>query len=69
MSANRRQFLNRVGSGMLMAGLGTALAADLGIGVAFADDLPSALDFGRLEALVRLMQESTPAELTAALVK
>ncbi len=69
MSASRRQFLNRVGSGMLMAGLGTALAADLGIGVAFADDVPSALDFGRLEALVRLMQELPPAELTAALVK
>ncbi len=69
MAASRRQFLNQVGSGMLMAGLGTSLAADLGIGVAFADEVPSALDFGKLEPLVRLMQETRPAELTAALVK
>ncbi len=69
MAASRRQFLNRVGGGMLMAGLGTSLAADLGIEVAFADDIPSALDFGKLEPLVRLMQETPPAELTAALVQ
>ena len=64
MAASRRQFLNQVGGGMLMAGLGTSLAADLGIGVAFANDIPGALDFGGLEPLVRLMQETPPAELT-----
>jgi hypothetical protein len=68
MSANRRQFLNQVGGGMLMAGLGTSLAADLGIGVAFAVDAPEALDFGKLEPLVCLMQETPPAKLTAVLV-
>jgi hypothetical protein len=69
MSANRRQFLNQVGGGMLMAGLGTSLAADLGIGVAIADDTPDALHFGGLEPLVGLMQETPPAELTSALVQ
>lgn len=68
MNAYRRQFLNRVGSGMLMAGIGTSLSTDLGIGVAFATDSPSTLDFGKLEPLVRLMQETPPAELTATLV-
>ena len=68
MPANRRHFLNQVGGGMLMAGLGTSLAADLGVGVAFADDSPNSLDFGVLEPLVCLMQETPPAELTAALV-
>ncbi len=69
MAANRRRFLNRVGGGMLMAGLGTSLAADLGIGVAYADDIPEPLNFGELESLVCLMQETPPTELTAELVK
>ncbi len=69
MSNNRRRFLNKVGSGMLIAGLGTSLAADLKIGVALADDLISPLDFGGLEPLVQLMQESSPSNLTAELVK
>ncbi len=69
MSSNRRQFLNRVGGGMLMAGLGTSLAADLGVEVAFAEDDPDALNFGGLESLVCLMQETPAAELTAVLVK
>ena len=69
MTNNRRQFLNRVGSGMLVAGLGTSLASDLGINSANAEDIPSALDFGALEPLVQLMQETSPKDLVAALIK
>lgn len=69
MPTNRRHFLHQVGGGMLMAGLGTTLASDLGIGVACANDTPNPLDFGGLESLVCLMQETPPAELTVALVQ
>ncbi len=64
----RREFLNDVGRGMLLAGLGTTLAADLGIAHADAVDVPSALSFGDLEPLVALMQDTEPAKLTALLV-
>ncbi len=69
MSASRRQFLNQVSSGMLMAGLGTSLATDLGVGIALADDVPDRLNFGALEPLVQRMQETSPADLVAMLVK
>lgn len=69
MSTNRRQFLNKVGNGMLVAGLGSSLAAELDIRVAVADEVSSELDFGELEPLVRLMQGIEPAKLTAALVE
>ena len=39
---NRREFLRDVSCGMLVAGLGTSLAADLGFGTtAFAAELPA----------------------------
>ncbi|MFO0922726.1 MAG: hypothetical protein U0905_09595 [Pirellulales bacterium] len=63
MSASRRQFLNQVSSGMLMAGLGTSLATDLQVGIALADDAPDRLNFGALEPLVQRMQETSPADL------
>lgn len=69
MNETRRRFLNNVGSGMLMAGLGTALASELGVNMAQAEDSDRPLDFGALEPLVALMQETAPAELTAILVK
>lgn len=68
MPANRRHFLNRVGGGMLMAGLGTSLATDLGVGIAIADDAVAPIDFGELEPLVALMQDTPPAKLTELLV-
>ena len=61
MPTTRRNFLETVGSGMLIAGLGTTLAQDLGISTAFADEGPDALKFGPYDALVDLMQ-STPAD-------
>lgn len=69
MNETRRRFLNHVGSGMLMAGLGTTLASELGMGLVQADESDRPLDFGVLEPLVSLMQETAPAELTALLVE
>jgi hypothetical protein len=61
MSRNRREFLADVGKGMLVASVGPALAADLGVAPAFAGEGPDALSFGDREPLVALMQE-TPAD-------
>ncbi len=58
---NRRGFLSDVGRGMLAAGLGTALASDLGSSAAFADQGSDAIPLGEYAALVELMR-STPAE-------
>lgn len=65
----RREFLKDVGNGMLIAGLGASLAHDLGIGQVFADDSLKALDFGKLESLVALMQDTEPNKLMAVLVE
>jgi hypothetical protein len=46
---------------MLIAGFGPALAADLGLARLMAEEPPNRLNFGKLEALVCLMQE-TPAD-------
>jgi len=45
---------------MLVASVGYGMATELGLAPAFAADVPGTLDFGPLESLVRLMQE-TPA--------
>ncbi len=60
-SANRREFLESVGRGMLVAGLGATVAQDLGFSPAFAYEGAADLSFGKLDGLVDLMQ-STPAE-------
>jgi hypothetical protein len=67
----RREFLNDVGRGMFVAGLGTGLAADLGLTPkAFAAEEPAArLTFGELEPLVGLMQDTPAAKLLPLLVK
>jgi hypothetical protein len=70
MHRTRREFLADVGKGMLVAGVGSALAADLGlVGRAWADDAPEALTFGPLEPLVCLMQETAPDQLLPAVVE
>jgi hypothetical protein len=46
---------------MVVATVGSGLAADLGLAVSRADDTPAPLSFGPLEPLVALMQE-TPAD-------
>lgn len=68
--SNRREFLADVGKGMLIAGLGPALAADLGLARAGAAEVGSdRLNFGTLEPLVALMQETPLNKLLPALVE
>jgi hypothetical protein len=65
----RRAFLQEVGKGMVAASVGATLAADLGMGTAYADQAAETLSFGTLEPLVRLMQETPPAKLLPNLVE
>src|SRR5262245_8166814 len=57
----RRKFLSDVSCGMLVAGLGSFLAPDLGFGAAFAEEGGEALPLGEYGPLVDLL-EATPAE-------
>jgi len=63
----RREFLADVGRGMLVAAVGCGMASELGLAPGFAAELPDALDFGPLEPLVRLMQETPANKLLPAL--
>lgn len=65
----RREFMSDVGRGMLIAGLGSALANDLGISSAHATETESALSFGALEPLVALMQDTPPDRLNGVLIE
>ena len=58
---SRRRFLSDVGTGMLVAGIGSSLAAELGISAVVADEDSAPLTFGSLEPLVDLMHQ-TPIE-------
>lgn len=69
MNRNRREFLENVGSGMLIAGLGSSLTANLGISTAFANEGVESLSFGKLQPLVGLLQESPVEKLQPILVK
>jgi hypothetical protein len=53
---------------MLLAGLGTTLAADLGLSTAWGAEGRDPLVFGELEPLVARMQETPPAQLTGELI-
>src|SRR5687767_9515315 len=64
----RREFLGDVGRGVLTAAVGAELASELQFTSALADEPSDALDFGALEPLVRLMQETPPDRLLAAIV-
>ncbi len=68
MHRTRREFLAEVGKGMLIASVGPAVAADLGLGSARAADTPAPLTFSKLETLVSLMQEIPPDKLLETLV-
>lgn len=64
----RRDFLTDVGKGMLTASVGAALASDLGLSTALAEGGAKALDFGRLEPLVALMQENSAEKMLPLVV-
>lgn len=66
---NRREFLADVGRGVVAATIGTSLAADLGFSTAFADQGTERINFGTLEPLVGLMQETAPARLIPMIVE
>ena len=63
----RREFFADVGRGMLVATVGYGMATELGLAPAFAADASDALDFGPLESLVRVMQETPANKLLPAL--
>jgi hypothetical protein len=65
---NRREFLAEVGRGMLVAGVGSATAVDLGLTTARGADGDESLEFGAREPLVRLMQDTPPEKLIPLLV-
>jgi hypothetical protein len=68
-SSSRREFLFDVGRGMLVAGVGAAVASDLGFSTAFADRGPEALPLGPYEALVELIRTTPPDKLQPILVE
>ena len=65
----RREFLADVGKGMVTAAVGCGLAAELGLASAIAEEPAVRLEFGALEPLVRMMQETPVATLLPALVE
>jgi hypothetical protein len=69
MNRNRREFLADVGKGMLLAGVGSTLAFDLGLASASAADGKDTLSFGDREPLVALMQETPADKLLPILVE
>lgn len=69
MSHSRREFLADVGRGMLVAGVGYHTALDMGLSSACAADVPESLNFGTLEPLVGLMQDTPVNKLLPTLVE
>ncbi|MDB5351668.1 MAG: hypothetical protein JWN86_2915 [Planctomycetota bacterium] len=71
--SNRRDFLADVGRGMLVAGIGLGTAMDLGLTSASAMDdpkkKPESLDFGSMEPLVALMQETPGDQIVAKVIQ
>ncbi len=65
----RRRFLAQVGHGMLIASVGYGAAVDMGLAPARAAEGPDSLQFGPLEPLVSMMQETPAERLLPALVE
>ena len=66
--SSRRNFLVDVGRGMLVAGLGTTVAGNLGFSTAFAERGPDSLKLGPYEPLVELIRSTPPDKLQPILV-
>src|SRR5262249_7918078 len=67
--STRREFLADVGRGMLIATVGSQVATDLGLSRPRASEPPAALEFGDIEPLVCLMQETPADKLLPALIE
>src|SRR5580692_759332 len=67
----RREFLADVGKGMIVASVGFGAAADMGLAAdnAGANEDSGRLNFGEIEPLVRLMQDTPIERLMPTLVK
>lgn len=65
----RREFLADVGRGMVTATVGLGIANELGLASALAEEAQPRLEFGALEPLVRLMQDTPVARLMPVLVE
>jgi hypothetical protein len=52
---------------MLIASVGSAMASEMGLAHAYAEETATSLDFGPLEPLVRFMQETPPNQLIRGL--
>lgn len=65
---SRRSFLSDVGQGMLVAGLGSALALDLDLSPADAAEESKDLRFGEIEPLVSLLQDTPKEKIIATAV-
>lgn len=57
----RRDLIADIGRGMVVAGVGSSLALDLGVAPAWAKEEPERLSFGAMDKLVDFIQE-TPAD-------
>src|SRR5664279_3469714 len=62
---SRRGFLEDVGRGMLVAGIGFGAALDLGLASAEAGEELTPLTFGAMEPLVAMMRETSPDRIIA----
>ena len=65
----RREFLKDVGTGVVIASIGSSMAADLGFSAEFAEQGTERLTFGNQEQLVSLMQETPAARLLPQVVE
>jgi len=63
--SSRRAFLGSLGGTALAVGLGTTLGGRIGLALPFGDE---ELDFGELEPLAALIQETPPAKLQELLI-
>src|SRR3954449_10996689 len=68
LPSSRREFLQHVGRGMLVAGIGVSVANNLGFSTAFAERGPEALKLGPYEALVDLIRSTPPERLQPILI-
>lgn len=69
---NRRNFMEQISSGMLVAGVGATTAMQIGVDCTFANHESKSqndLSFGKLDSLVDLMQTQQPEQLQQTLVK
>jgi hypothetical protein len=66
---SRREFLSDVGKGMVSAAIGVGMAGELGLAPLCAEEAEARLEFGAIEPLVRLMQDTPPKQLVPILVE